>query len=273
MNSKAVRTAICCAILARERLGAAQRRREPIKVSYQPALYWALPFYVATEKNWWAEVGLKPDVLHLPGRRAADRGGGVQVMGRRRHRLGAGGAGRSALRHPDHRHHQRRIEGQRAAGAQGQGRRRSPRTRSMKGQTIAAHRQLDRATTRCSRASRSTGWPRPTCSSRTWARRRSSRRCRPTTPTWPACGRRTSTRWKRRPAPRCCARARTAARSFPARLIVRAEYAKEKPDERGQVPGRVPARAGRGPRPSPRKPRDDEEVLRAGRRVRSPTRR
>lgn len=31
-----------------------------IKVSYQPALYWALPFFVATEKNWWAEVGLKP---------------------------------------------------------------------------------------------------------------------------------------------------------------------------------------------------------------------
>ena len=25
-----------------------------IKVSYQPALYWALPFFIATEKNWWA---------------------------------------------------------------------------------------------------------------------------------------------------------------------------------------------------------------------------
>ena len=24
-----------------------------IKVSYQPALYWALPFIVATEKNWF----------------------------------------------------------------------------------------------------------------------------------------------------------------------------------------------------------------------------
>ena len=30
-----------------------------IKVSYQPALYWALPFYVATENGWWAELGLK----------------------------------------------------------------------------------------------------------------------------------------------------------------------------------------------------------------------
>lgn len=30
-----------------------------IKVSYQQA-YWALPFFVATEKGWWAELGLKP---------------------------------------------------------------------------------------------------------------------------------------------------------------------------------------------------------------------
>jgi ABC-type nitrate/sulfonate/bicarbonate transport system substrate-binding protein len=37
-----------------------------IKVSYQPALYWALPFYVATEKNWWAEVGLKPVFSTFP---------------------------------------------------------------------------------------------------------------------------------------------------------------------------------------------------------------
>lgn len=38
----------------------------PIKVSYQPALYWALPFYVATEKGWWAEVGLKPEFSIFP---------------------------------------------------------------------------------------------------------------------------------------------------------------------------------------------------------------
>ena len=37
-----------------------------IKVSYQPALYWALPFFVATEKNWWAEVGLKPVFSTFP---------------------------------------------------------------------------------------------------------------------------------------------------------------------------------------------------------------
>jgi NitT/TauT family transport system substrate-binding protein len=37
-----------------------------IKISYQPAVYWALPFYVATEKNWWAELGLKPDFSIFP---------------------------------------------------------------------------------------------------------------------------------------------------------------------------------------------------------------
>ena len=37
-----------------------------IKVSYQPALYWALPFYIATEKGWWAELGLKPTFSTFP---------------------------------------------------------------------------------------------------------------------------------------------------------------------------------------------------------------
>jgi ABC-type nitrate/sulfonate/bicarbonate transport system substrate-binding protein len=39
---------------------------EPITISYQPALYWALPFYVATEKGWWAEVGLEPEFVTFP---------------------------------------------------------------------------------------------------------------------------------------------------------------------------------------------------------------
>ncbi len=37
-----------------------------IKISYQPALYWALPFYVAAEKGWYAEVGLKPAFSTFP---------------------------------------------------------------------------------------------------------------------------------------------------------------------------------------------------------------
>ncbi len=38
----------------------------PIKVSYQPALYWALPFFIATEKNFWADAGLKPEFSTFP---------------------------------------------------------------------------------------------------------------------------------------------------------------------------------------------------------------
>jgi ABC-type nitrate/sulfonate/bicarbonate transport system substrate-binding protein len=38
----------------------------PIGVSYQPALYWALPYYVATEKGWWKEVGLQPNFSVFP---------------------------------------------------------------------------------------------------------------------------------------------------------------------------------------------------------------
>jgi NitT/TauT family transport system substrate-binding protein len=45
---------------------AAQPALTEIKISYQPALYWALPFYVASEKNWWAEVGLKPVFSTFP---------------------------------------------------------------------------------------------------------------------------------------------------------------------------------------------------------------
>lgn len=33
----------------------------PIKVSYQPSLYWAVPFFIASEKGWWREVGLVPE--------------------------------------------------------------------------------------------------------------------------------------------------------------------------------------------------------------------
>ena len=46
--------------------GAQAQALEEIKVSYQPALYWSLPFYIATEKNWWAEVGLKPAFSTFP---------------------------------------------------------------------------------------------------------------------------------------------------------------------------------------------------------------
>lgn len=34
--------------------------QSPINVSYQPAVYWALPYYIASEKGWWKEAGLQP---------------------------------------------------------------------------------------------------------------------------------------------------------------------------------------------------------------------
>ncbi|WP_029525087.1 ABC transporter substrate-binding protein [Polaromonas glacialis] len=56
-----LRNILLSAVVASTSLSAqAQAPLTEIKVSYQPALYWALPFYVATEKNWWAELGLKP---------------------------------------------------------------------------------------------------------------------------------------------------------------------------------------------------------------------
>ena len=37
-----------------------------IKISYQPALYWALPFYIAAEKGWYGQLGLKPAFSTFP---------------------------------------------------------------------------------------------------------------------------------------------------------------------------------------------------------------
>ncbi len=64
------RLAVACALTATGVMlvspAKAQGNLIEIKVSYQPALYWALPFYVATEKNWWAELGLKPSFSTFP---------------------------------------------------------------------------------------------------------------------------------------------------------------------------------------------------------------
>ena len=108
MISKAIRTAILAVILAASLAAALPAQAQtPIGVSYQPSLYWALPFHYATVKGWWKEVGLTPTFLDLPGRRAADRGVGGEIVGRRRNRFGAGRARRGAIQYPDHRHHQR----------------------------------------------------------------------------------------------------------------------------------------------------------------------
>lgn len=42
------------------------RAADQIGVSYQPSLYWALPFYYAAQKGWWKEVGLSPNFSTFP---------------------------------------------------------------------------------------------------------------------------------------------------------------------------------------------------------------
>ena len=66
MHSKTLRTALIAATLLGSGVAQAQAALTEIKVSYQPALYWALPFFVASEKGWWAEVGLKPVYSTFP---------------------------------------------------------------------------------------------------------------------------------------------------------------------------------------------------------------
>ncbi len=53
-------------MLASAALPAAAQDVTKIKISYQPSLYWALPFFVATEKGWWKEVGLEPEFSTFP---------------------------------------------------------------------------------------------------------------------------------------------------------------------------------------------------------------
>jgi NitT/TauT family transport system substrate-binding protein len=38
----------------------------PIRVSYQPATYWSLPFLVASERGFWAQEGLAPELISFP---------------------------------------------------------------------------------------------------------------------------------------------------------------------------------------------------------------
>jgi ABC-type nitrate/sulfonate/bicarbonate transport system substrate-binding protein len=58
---------LCAAVAAVSGLApAGAQAADPIKVSYQPAVYWALPYYVATEKKFWAEAGLEPEFSTFP---------------------------------------------------------------------------------------------------------------------------------------------------------------------------------------------------------------
>lgn len=46
--------------------GLASGQAADINVSYQPALYWALPYYIADQKGWWEEVDLTPSYSTFP---------------------------------------------------------------------------------------------------------------------------------------------------------------------------------------------------------------
>ncbi len=45
---------------------AAPARAEAVNVSYQPALMWSLPLYIANEKGWWKDIGLEPTFHVFP---------------------------------------------------------------------------------------------------------------------------------------------------------------------------------------------------------------
>ena len=63
---KTVKAFTVAATLLCASAGAYAQNLTEIKVSYQPALYWSLPFYIASEKGWWAELGLKPTFSTFP---------------------------------------------------------------------------------------------------------------------------------------------------------------------------------------------------------------
>src|SRR5580704_1166797 len=67
MITKFIKTALAATILASTAtLSPPALAQTAIGVSYQPSLYWALPFYYATQKGWWKEVGLDPDFSTFP---------------------------------------------------------------------------------------------------------------------------------------------------------------------------------------------------------------
>jgi ABC-type nitrate/sulfonate/bicarbonate transport system substrate-binding protein len=64
------RTIVSLALAAALAVGAAipagAQQTAQIGVSYQPALYWSLPYYIASEKSWWKEAGLEPQFSTFP---------------------------------------------------------------------------------------------------------------------------------------------------------------------------------------------------------------
>ena len=58
--------ALAAALAVGAAIPAGAQQTTPIGVSYQPALYWSLPYYIASEKGWWKEAGLEPQFSTFP---------------------------------------------------------------------------------------------------------------------------------------------------------------------------------------------------------------
>lgn len=63
---KATKFIATAAILTVATTAAPAQTPTTIGVSYQPSLYWSLPFYYATVKGWWKDVGLSPNFSTFP---------------------------------------------------------------------------------------------------------------------------------------------------------------------------------------------------------------
>ncbi|SMO97447.1 ABC transporter substrate-binding protein [Paracoccus laeviglucosivorans] len=61
-----MKTGLCATLALGVTLASGVAHAESIRISYLPSLYWALPFYVASEKGWWAEVDLEPEFVTFP---------------------------------------------------------------------------------------------------------------------------------------------------------------------------------------------------------------
>jgi len=55
-----------CALGMESTIAVRAQQTTAIGVSYQPALYWSLPYYIASEKGWWKELGLDPQFSTFP---------------------------------------------------------------------------------------------------------------------------------------------------------------------------------------------------------------
>jgi ABC-type nitrate/sulfonate/bicarbonate transport system substrate-binding protein len=66
LNRTLAEFACVCALVAEWTIPARAQQTTTIGVSYQPALYWSLPYYIASQKGWWKEVGLDPQFSTFP---------------------------------------------------------------------------------------------------------------------------------------------------------------------------------------------------------------